>query len=479
MEENKLIIVYVNIGELIPNEYNPKQMSEKEAEELEKSIREFGIVDPIIANCAEGRKGKIIGGHQRFIIYNRMGTTQVPVIWMNIPDLQKERKLCLRLSKTTGSFDYGLLANFAEEELLDVGFSSEDLDHIFGLDMDEEFDEAKEFAKAVKEPRGVAEGEVWQLGDHKLIIGNSTVKENWQKLLGEERFDFMFTDPPYKIGYGVGNRKQKTKDGFKIQKTRTYDTIGATTAEGESLEDKPQVVKFGYKGNRAYQGTTQTGGVPKFDEWLSIAKEFENPKGANVMVFENWKNVIELWQAIEKYWKIRNMIIWHLPNRHQGFSAKYKFFSKYDIAEVGGEVPLNSESEEEIEEYVKDKCQRIMENHEIAMYGSQGTPEWGKMKGRKYWEMGDVISQNAMTEAQSGQNVIFGTKPIQILVPYLKILSPRNGIIMEPFAGSNSTMIACEIMKRKCRAMEISPVYAEICINRWEKFSGKKAQLLA
>ena len=99
---------------------------------------------------------------------------------------------------------------------------------------------------------------------------------------------------------------------------------------GETSKDgKPK--GFGYKQNRTYKGV-ESEGVPEYDEWLSIANDFQNPKGANIMIFENWKNTVELWQAIEKYWKIRNMIIWWLPNRHQGFSARHKFFSKYDIA---------------------------------------------------------------------------------------------------------------------------------------------------
>ena len=194
------------------------------------------------------------------------------------------------------------------------------------------------------------------------------------------------------------------------------------------------------------------------------------------MVFENWRNTISLWQAIEKYWKMKNMVIWHLPNRHQGFSSKGKFFSKYDIAPLAGEGTINKEEEIEFETYLKGKGQKLVDNYEIILYGGQGDSSWGKMKGRKYWQMGDVITQNAMSEGQSGQNVVFGTKPIQILVPYIKILSPREGIVMEPFAGSGSTIIACEIMKRKCRAIEIEPIYAEVILSRFERITGKEAK---
>lgn len=89
--------------------------------------------------------------------------------------------------------------------------------------------------------------------------------------------------------------------------------------------------------------------------------------------------------------------------------------------------------------------------------------------------MSDHITFNAVSEAQSGQNVVFGCKPVQILVPYIKTLSQRGGIVMEPFGGSGSTMIASEIMKRRCRTIELSENYAEVIIRRFEKFTGKKA----
>ena len=92
--------------------------------------------------------------------------------------------------------------------------------------------------------------------------------------------------------------------------------------------------------------------------------------------------------------------------------------------------------------------------------------------------MNDHITSSVETGSGSGQKIIFGTKPIQILVPYIKILSPRDGIVVEPFAGSGSTIIASEIMKRKCRAIELSTLYGEVIIRRFEKFTGKEATKL-
>jgi len=281
-------------------------------------------------------------------------------------------------------------------------------------------------------------------------MGDSTDREVWIKCLGREHFDFMFTDPPYKIAY--------TKNRFKgYMKTKKG---------------------FGYRGQRKYLGVESRGSVPEYDEWLSIADKYQNPNGANVMIFENWRNTVELWQAVQKYWKIKNIIIWWLPNRHQGFSRKYLFYNKYDIVVLAdkNKASLNEEYEEELDSYLKEKGQKFLDSYEVIIYGQKGKSYFDRKKKTRWSKITDHISWSAeQTGKGRVENIIFGKKPIQILVPYIKILSPREGIVAEPFCGSGSTIIACEIMKRKCRAIEIEPIYGEVILLRWEKFTGRKA----
>jgi len=170
---------------------------------------------------------------------------------------------------------------------------------------------------------------------------------------------------------------------------------------------------------------------------------------------------------LEKHCKYRNTIVWHIPNRVQGFSAKYKFFNKSDIALVGtkGNVELNLESEEEL----------FQNEYENAIFATSGKPHWESYgKGKKYCPT-DFIDYKAADEKSSGQGIIFGTKPLELLIPYIKVLTKRDDIIIEPFGGSGSTLIASIKMKRRCYVMEKSPVYAEVIKNRWEKLTGLKA----
>ena len=455
------------VSDLKPFPGNPRKADEKQASELRSSLDRFNLADPLIINT----DGTVIGGNFRLRLLTEKKIDSVDV---RIPNrtLTKEEadELNLRLNKNKGDWDIGELAKFSEEMLKDVGWANDELDEIFGLDKVENFNVAEELKKVVKNPKGVKVGDLWQLGNHRLIIGNSTDRKNWERLMGEERFDFMFTDPPYKIAYGKNRlRKVKTKDGYKLKGRRKYESVGDTDGKGKALKG------FGYKGNRIYEGVEMTGGVPEYDAWLSIANEFQNPKGANVMIFEYWKNMVELWQAISKYWKIRNMIIWHLPNRHQGFAPRNQFFGKYDIAPLAGDGPVNEKYEIEFDKYLQEKGQKLIDTYDILMFGTHGKAEWSKKKGGKMWTMSDHVTWTASSETESGQNVVFGVKPVPILIPYIKTLSPRGGLVMEPFGGSGSCIIASEIMKRKCYAIELSETYAEVILNRFEKFSGIKA----
>ena len=427
----------VPIDELNPSEYNPRALTEKEYRDLKESLKRFDFVEPIVVNSAENRRNIVIGGHQRLIAAKEMGYKTIPVNYVKITKLKREQELNLRLNKNLGHFDYDLLANFDEEMLVDVGFSREELDDVFGLKIDEEFDADKELEKFIKEgSKRVKSGDLWRLGEHKLFMGDCTDKNSWSKLFGKERFDFMFTDPPY----------------FNIKK------FGHKKFSYKSVENKK---------------------VPEdYDSWLSIAIGYQQNKGSNVMVFEKWKNIVRLWLSIEKYWKIKNMIIWKAEKRYQSYIGKKTFPSRYDVIVLGdnGDIKLNEEYEEELDRYLKEQGQKFLDSYEIMIYGQKGNGYWDKRKKTRWSKITDHITWSAEQTGEGRvENIIFGKKPIQILVPYIKILSPREGIVAEPFCGSGSTIIACETMKRQCRAIEIEPIYGEVILARWEKFTGGKA----
>lgn len=432
----KLSVVEMPISELKASEYNPRKHTKEQLDQLKESVRRFGMVDPVICNGVPERKNVIIGGHFRAEVAKELGMDCVPVIYVHISDLEKEKELNLRLNKNTGEFDLDLLAQFDETFLKDIGFDSQELDDIFPVEENvEQFDLKKELEKLNITNISVQKGDIYELNGSRLLCGDSTIEADMLRLLGGAKADMCFTDPPYILDYLKGKTRQKD---------------GVTTG-------------FGAKKNRRYLETDEL--PPDFTEkWMknihAISKEH-----FSIIVYENWKNIRTIWNEMEKYWKVKNMIVWHLPNRVQGFSAKGKFFNKHDIAMVGATENLAAEQEAEDE---------LLENeYETALYAISGKPHWESYeKGKKICPT-DFIEFKAADEKSSGQGVIFGTKPIEILIPYIKVLTKRGDLIIEPFGGSGSTLIAANKMNRRCYLMEKSPVYAEVILKRWEKEFGQ------
>lgn len=438
MNNKNFSIVEVPIHELKASEYNPRKHSKQQSDQLKESLKLFGMVDPVICNSAPERKNIIIGGHFRAEVAKEMGMTTIPVVYVQITDLEKEKELNLRLNKNTGEFDLDLLAKFDEAFLADIGFDSEDLDNIFPTEENvEQFDLKKELEKLNIVEVSVQKGDIYELDGSRLMCGDSTVEEEVTKLLDGKKADMCLTDPPYILDYLKGKTKQKKDD--------------ATTG-------------FGAKKNRRY---LETDVLPEnFTElWMGNVSKVANENFA-IIVYENWKNIRTIWNEIEKYWKVKNMLVWHLPNRVQGFSAKYKFFNKHDIAMVGANEQFTLQN--------KDEGELLENEYETALYAISGKPHWESYeKGKKICPT-DFIEHVAADEKSSGQGVIFGTKPIEILIPYIKVLTERGDLIIEPFGGSGSTLIAATKMNRRCYLMEKVPAYAEVILKRWEKETGKK-----
>ncbi|MEX0909913.1 MAG: DNA methyltransferase [Candidatus Paceibacterota bacterium] len=436
-KNQKLQVVYVPVDSLKPAPYNPRTWSEDALGQLKESIQEFGTVDPLIVNGAKERKDVLIGGHMRLAALKALGRKEVPVVYLDIPDIEKEKSLNIRLNKNTGEFDWNLLAEFDEQFLSSVGFSSEELDEIFPVEENPtEFDLQKELAKLDIKNISVKKGDVYELDGSRLMCGDSTVENDVLKLMGEEKADMCLTDPPYILDYLHGKKRHgKATEGFGLKRDRKY-------LETDELPDN-------------------------FTElWMANIAKVQKPD-FSIIVYENPKNLRTIWNELEKHWTYRNTIVWHLPNRVQGFAAKFKFFNKHDIALIGtkGKVALNTEAEPE---------ELLQTEYENALFATSGKPHWeGYEKGKRICPT-DFISYKASDEKSSGQGIIFGTKPIEILIPYIKVLTKRGDLIVEPFGGSGSTLIASIKMNRRCFLMEKSNVYAEVILNRWSKLTGKK-----
>ena len=201
-------IVQVKIELLKPATYNPRKWDEAAISALKESITRFGMIDPIIANNAPERLNIVIGGHFRLYVAKQLGFTEVPVVYISIPEEERERELNLRLNKNLGEFDYKALADFGEDLLKSVGWQTEELDKIFQLNQRPDDDEVPEVKTTDIKP-----GYMFKLGEHRLLCGDAIKKEDIDKLMGGERASMVFTDPPYNVNYtgGMSGNNFKTK----------------------------------------------------------------------------------------------------------------------------------------------------------------------------------------------------------------------------------------------------------------------------
>jgi len=207
------------ISELAPNPINPRILKEKAFKELQKSLEDdphFFQARPLIVSMAEGRENTIIAGNQRLEAAKALGWATVPVIEVRGATLEEEKQWMVKDNLHKGEWDFEKLANgFDLAFLKEMGFDEKGLNKVLAnIDNseDDEFDAEKE-AEAIIEPV-VQRGEIWQLGEHRLMCGDSTDTGDVALLMDGKKADMVFTDPPYGNGssgkYGRGRLGVRT-----------------------------------------------------------------------------------------------------------------------------------------------------------------------------------------------------------------------------------------------------------------------------
>ncbi|MBI2862629.1 MAG: ParB N-terminal domain-containing protein, partial [Chloroflexi bacterium] len=206
-----ITVEHVPPGDLVPDAFNPRRIKDAELEALTRSIREFGLVDPIIA----GRQDRtIIGGHQRVVAARKLGLKTLPVIYLDLTQ-EQARLLNLALNRISGSWDEELLARllaeldtFPDVDISLSGFGEDEVKKLL-KSMDardkrerpEDFDLEAALEAAKREPRS-RRGDLWRLGDHRLLCGDSTDGGDVERLMGGAKAPMAFTDPPCNVDFG-------------------------------------------------------------------------------------------------------------------------------------------------------------------------------------------------------------------------------------------------------------------------------------
>jgi len=208
----------IDIESLHPDPANPRRIGKEELEALTRSLREFGFVQPVLARKSDK---VVIGGHQRLLAARRLGWKTVPVIFVDL-STEQSRLLNLALNKISGEWDQELLARMLADlkpvEDIDLslsGFSEEELGKLLkSLDAREKKERVETFdldaaLEAAQAAHVAQRGDLWRLGEHRLLCADSTNASDVERLLGEKKGTMAFTDPPYNVGLGDHGGQQR------------------------------------------------------------------------------------------------------------------------------------------------------------------------------------------------------------------------------------------------------------------------------
>ncbi len=413
------------VKDLLPAGYNPRKMTENERRDLEDSIKEFGTVVPIVLNIGT-RENVLIGGHQRAAIYADLGIEEIDVMVPSRELSEKEEKtLNLRLNKNLGSWDDELLKAFDMDLLLEVGFGDEELQALFDdVDViDDDFD----VEKAIKETKvaRVKPGEIWQMGEHRLLVGDSTNVEQVKKLMGTDLADVIYMDPPYNIG---------------LDYSKGISTSGKYEGSYTGAKDSKKDTVYGAFLDASIKAA------------LAVAKP-------NAHIFY-WCDERYIWllQTLYQQNGVDNKRVCLWIKNNFNMTPQVAFNKAYEpcVYGVRGKPFLNKSLTNTNE----------LLNKEITN---------GNQVHEEILDLFDLwlVRRDA---AQSYEHPT--QKPVTLNEKPLKRVSAPGHIVFSGFAGSGSDLIACEQLNRKWRGVEQDPLFATVCIDRWESFTNQKASRL-
>ena len=407
----ELKIIEKSVDELIPYVNNARTHSEEQVYQLAASIKEFGFNNPILLDGENG----VIAGHGRLMAAKKLKLEKVPCIELSHLSESQKRAFILADNKLALNADWdNELLNIELEALKDddidlslIGFSDNELEEISKEFEEEEKpftdEEADEIPEEVETKCKL--GDLWQLGEHRLMCGSSSDEECIKKLMNGEIADMVFTSPPY-------NGNNTASDG---------DIFG----EGNK---SMKLYNNGYSDNLSS------------DDYIAFTEKVLE------LCFKYTKGFI--------FWNVN----YNSNSKYEYIKQIYKFLPNL-IEQVcwkkSSAIPLKGCMRRNWEPiYIFSNTNKNLELDEVET---------------NMWEISNTNSQ------ASDHKACF---PVALPAKGISLVKPKTNIVLEPFCGSGSTMIACEQMNRKCYSMDIDPHYIDVAIQRWENLTGKKAELI-
>ncbi len=268
-------VEFVSIDTITPSDYNPQMISDADMKKLEKSIEREGILENLVVN----KDGTIISGHKRYACAKKLGVESVPVRWVDCPK-SKEKALNVAMNKIRGEFDMAILPDLIlslDHEMQEItGFSEEEIGKMLDVVKIDSVVE-DEVPETKKDPQTVL-GDLWILGEHRLLCGDATKIDDVENLMNGEKADMVFTDPPY---------NQETEGGF------SGDVGKALKKQSKEIESMCNFVP---------------------DDFLNILPSVFKRNTMNAIVFCNKDLVIEYLNWADNLDYSYNILFWKKPS---------------------------------------------------------------------------------------------------------------------------------------------------------------------
>lgn len=415
-------IIERNISELKPYSRNARTHSLKQIKQIAASIERFGFTNPVL--ISEG--GEIVAGHGRVAAAKFLGFTSVPTIVLSHLTDDERRAYVLADNKLAlnAGWDREILA-IELQALVDLnfdveltGFSLAEVDLVIDelAEADPEgSDTPDDFIPHVSRPATTNLGDVWVLGRHRLLCGDAQDPDSFTKLLGTEKADLLFTDPPYNVaidrnvcGHGSVRHREFAFASGEMSQVQFTSFLKATL------------------GNAA-----------------AAIRD-----GAIAFVCMDWRHMRELIDAGEQvFTELKNLVVWNKTNGGMGtfYRSKHELIF---VFKVGSAEHTNT----------------------------FGLGETGRYR-TNVWDYAGISSLGPSRADDLGMHPT--VKPVALVADAIRDCSKRGEIVLDCFGGSGSTLIAAERTGRRARLIEYDELYCDTIVRRWEQLTGKHATRVA
>lgn len=414
----------IRISDLRPYEKNPRK-NDDAVRYVQESIKQFGFKVPIVID----KNNVIVAGHTRYKAAKKLGLKEVPCIVAD--DLTDEQIKAFRLADNKVSekaeWDFDLLGD-EMEDIFDIDMT------VFGFEDEETEEEPQEVEEDDYDPKIPIEpnakpGDIYMLGRHRLMCGSSTDIEDVEKLMDGNIARMLFTSPPYSDMREYEGHKDLSVEHIAMF-IKTYRQYTDYQCVNLGIQRKENDI------------------VQYWDEYINVAKE----NGYKLMAWNVWDKMT--CGSIGQH----NAFF---PIRHEWifvFGTEY-----FDINKTW-------------EKKEKSINQKRLFNTRRNPDGTMKKTSLGDTSG-KYKKAESVLQQTPELNNKV-RKLHPATFPVALPSEYIKSMSDECDIVIEPFGGSGTTLIACEQLNRICYTMELEPKYVDVIIDRWEQFTGQKAVLL-